>query len=222
MLSNIEIIRAAEEFLRKAFDESEYFTANPSAKSYRLEHSYRVANIGKTIAQKEGFDPAELVIACLLHDIAYCREMGSEADWLEHGRNSAKIVRPFLEGLGLPQKRIDDICFGIAIHVDDKADFEGESTPFAQSIGDADNIDRFDAYRIYEGLQRSKFSEMPLAEKWNKVSATLTRLAQLREMKLGTLTAEEIWKDRIDFNIAFYKKLQEQLDSSETIDWRQA
>jgi hypothetical protein len=30
-------------------------------------------------------------------------------------------ARPFLETLGLAEERINDICYGIAIHVDDKA-----------------------------------------------------------------------------------------------------
>ena len=45
------------------------------------------------------------------------------------------------------------MCYGIAIHIDDEADFEYERTPLAMSVGDADNIDRYDAYlRLYESL----------------------------------------------------------------------
>ena len=36
--------------------------------TYRLAHSYRVANIGKEIAKKEGLNVEDLMIACLLHD----------------------------------------------------------------------------------------------------------------------------------------------------------
>lgn len=36
--------------------------------TYRLAHSYRVANIGKEIAEKEGLNVEDLIIACLLHD----------------------------------------------------------------------------------------------------------------------------------------------------------
>ena len=114
----------------------------------------------------------------------------------------------------MAQDRINEICYGIAIHVDDKADFEWERTPFAELVGCADNIDRFDAYRIYEGLQYRKFSEMPFAEKEQLVSDTLKRLKELREMKLGTRTADAIWKERIDYNITFYKKLMAQLENS--------
>lgn len=215
---NMEFITKAETFIKEMFDESEFLNAHPSDKEYRLQHSYRVANIGKSIAEKEGFDVTETVIACLLHDIAYCLTFDDfENDWKNHGRNGAKIVRPFLENLGLPSERINDICYGIAMHVDDEAGFEGERTPFAETVGDADNIDRFDAYRIYEGLQYRKFSEMPFAEKEEFIESTLSRLHELREMKLGTKTAQDMWKERVDYNISFYEKLKSQLDNSTNI-----
>ena len=133
---------------------------------------------------------------------------------MNHGRNSARIARTFLEELGMDEARINDICYGIAIHVDDKADFEGERTAFAESIGDADNIDRYDAYRIYEGLQYCKFSEMTFEEKKEKVASTLERLQEYKDMHFGTKTATGIWKKRILFYIEFYDKLRAQLENS--------
>lgn len=127
---NIALIKKAEEFLKEKFDKSLYLSSRPEKKAYRLEHSYRVANIGKTIAEKEGFDETEMIIACLLHDVSYCETFGEDG-WKDHGRTAAQISRPFLHGLGLPKSWINDICYGIAIHVDDEADFEGERTPFA-------------------------------------------------------------------------------------------
>ena len=214
---NRELIQRTEEFLKAKLQESAYFTEHPAAGEYRLQHSYRVANIGKEIAEKEGFDVTETVIACLLHDVSYCVDFKEENDWLDHGRNAAKIARPFLEELGLKKERIDDICYGIAIHVDDKADFPGERTPFAESIGDADNIDRFDAYRIYETLQHNKFSELSYEEKKEKVATTLEKLRKNYDMKLGTKTAEEIWKQRIAYYVSFYEKLDSQLKNSTEI-----
>ncbi|WP_456074874.1 HD domain-containing protein [Holdemanella biformis] len=38
--------------------------------TYRLAHSYRVTNIGKEIAKKEGLNVEDLMIACLLHDVS--------------------------------------------------------------------------------------------------------------------------------------------------------
>lgn len=208
--TNRDRIAKTEAFLRERFDASQYLNAHPEAKAYRIEHSYRVANIGKAIAEREGFDATEMVIACLLHDIAYCEEFG-ENGWLEHGRRSAAIARPFLASLGMDKARIDDICYGIAIHVDDLADFAGERTPFALTVGDADNIDRFDAYRIHESLAKSGFLDMPLADKRAFVEKRLARLTELQSMPLGTKTAEALWQSRLSFYISFFDKLLDQL-----------
>lgn len=213
---NRELIRKTEEFLKQKFDEAIYLNEHPEDKAYRLEHTYRVANIGRQIAAKEGFDETEIVIACLLHDIAYCEEFGEDG-WREHGRRSAQISRPFLRELGLPEERIDDICYGIAIHVDEKADFPGENTSFALLVGDADNIDRFDAYRIHEMLNKDRFLEMSFEEKAEYVAKRLSKLRELREIPFGTKTADELWKLRLDFYIIFFEKLDDQLKKSTNI-----
>ena len=211
-----ELVKKTEEFLKKKFEGAVYLNEHPEAKAYRIEHTYRVANIGREIAVKEGFDETEMVIACLLHDVAYCEEFGEDG-WKEHGRHSAKIARPFLLDLGLPEDRINDICYGIAIHVDEKADFPGEDTPFALSVGDADNIDRFDAYRIHEALKNDSFLEMSYDEKTEYLGKRLSRLRELREIPFGTKTADELWESRLDFNIAFFQKLADQLERSKSV-----
>lgn len=213
---NVELIRRTEEFLKRKFEGGAYLTAHPEAKAYRLEHSYRVANIGRQIAQKEGFDETGMVIACLLHDVSYCEEFG-ENGWQEHGRRAAQIARPFLIELGLPENQINEICYGIAIHVDDEAGFPGEKTPFARSIGDADNIDRFDVYRIHEGLCYEGFLQKSYAEKLEFAENRLARLHELKDLPMGTKTAEAIWSERLSFSIEFYEKLVSQLRCSKGI-----
>ena len=210
---NRELVQKTEAFLKDTFASSNHLPGL----DYRLEHSYRVANITRQIAREEGFDETHAVIAGLLHDIAYCEEMPTREDALNHGRRSAQIVRPFLESLGLSPAVVNDICYGIAIHVDDVSSFQWERTAFAETVGDADNIDRFDAYRIYETLRWQKFDEMPLEDKKAKVCATLERLERLREMKLGTAAARRLWLQRLDFYTEFYKKLRSQLNNSETV-----
>ena len=210
---NRELIKQTESFLKRKFDAAVYLNAHPDAKAYRLEHTYRVANIAREIAQKEGFDETELVIAGLLHDVSYCEEFGEDG-WIEHGRRAARIARPFLLELGLAADRVDDICYGIAIHVDDEADFPGERTPFALSIGDADNIDRFDVYRIHEGLQKDAFTDMSLDEKRAYTERRLARLRELLSLPNGTKAAETMWKKRVLFYISFYEKLADQLEAS--------
>ena len=207
-----ELEKRTEAFLKQKLDGSRP-DASPEAMTYRLEHSYRVADIGRQIARREGFDETEITIACLLHDVSYCERFG-ENGWQEHGRRAAQIARPFLETLGLPEDRIGEICFGIAIHVDDKADFPGERTPFALTVGDADNIDRFDVYRIHETLCREGFLEKEYDEKLAYVEKRLVRLRELKQMPMGTRSAEEIWRERLSFYIAFYEKLAAQLRCS--------
>ena len=214
---NAEMIAKTEAFLKETFAASSYLQANPTDRDYRLEHSYRVANIAKTITEAEGLDVTYAVIAGLLHDIAYCEEMVTREDRLNHGRRSAAIARPFLESLGLPADAVNEICYGIAIHVDDEADFEWERTPFCETVGDADNIDRFDVYRIYESLQWMQFSEMPLTQKQSQVDSIMEKLTRYKEMKLGTETAKKLWIERLDYQLGVYDKLKAQLDNSTAI-----
>ena len=215
---NRKLIEQTEEYLKKTFDESTFLNAegNLQDKLYRLEHSYRVANIGLEIAAKEDFDETEIVIACLLHDISYCETFG-ENGWAEHGRRAAKIARPFLTGLGLAEERINEICYGIAIHVDDKADFDGVRTPFALSVGDADNIDRFDVYRIHEILNRDGFLEMDSDQKLGYAKRRLEKLLEIIDMPMGTKTAEQLWKSRLSFYVQFFEKLVSQIENSKRI-----
>ena len=214
---NTEMIGKTEGFLKETFANSTWLSANPIDRDYRLEHSYRVANIAKIIAEAEGFDVTNAVIAGLLHDISYCEEMKTYEDRVNHGHRSAEIARPFLESLGLNADAVNEICCGIDIHADDTQSFEWERTPFCETVGDADNIDRFDAYRIYDTLRWIKFNEINLADKREKVVSTIDRLTGYKEMKMGTATARNLWIQRLDYYIGFYEKLKAQLDSSISI-----
>lgn len=213
---NTELIQIAENFLKEALMKNPYYNTKPADRDYRLEHSYRVANIGKWIAEQEGFDVTETVIACLLHDVSYGTTF-TDGDWANHGRDSARIVRPLLQEMGFPEDRIQDICYGIAIHVDDKADFDGQRTPFAETVGDADNLDRFDAYRIYDALHYRNYKEMSMEQKKEHVDSTLQKLNSLKENKLGTASATALWKERVSYYITFYEKLNAQLENSSSI-----
>ena len=208
-------VELAKEFLRRKFDGSEYFSDKPSEKEYRYEHSVRVANIGKYIAEKEGLDAEAMFVACLLHDISYCGKFKDSEDYRNHGRYSAKIARPFLEELGFEPDVIEDICYGIAIHVDDKADFDGKRTAFALTVGDADNIDRFDAYRIFENLKWIKYDEMSIDEKRGHTEKTIAKLRKYKELEFGTKSGHELWCEKLDFQIEFYQRLKHQIEISD-------
>ena len=208
-----ERIRKTEEFLRAKLAESTYFQKRPESGAYRLEHSFRVARIAGEIARAEGMDEEAMVIAGLLHDVSYCLEFEGD-DWKNHGRIAARIAKPFLETLGLPEKILQDILYGIAIHVDDEADFEGERTPFALTIGDADNIDRFDAYRLYETLENVEYSKLTFPQKCAHTNKMLDKLSCFLNMQFATAAATELWRKRIEFYLDFYRRLAAQLDLS--------
>lgn len=205
------------DFLKDQFNKSRYMSQNEKSKKYRLEHTIRVANRGKEIAKTEGLNEELLIIGCLLHDISYINEFHSEEDWINHGRNSAKIARPFLETLELNDEQVDEICYGIAIHVDDKSDFPGERSPLAVSIGDCDNIDRFDVFRIYENLENKSFAGLPYEEQIEYVVKVLDNLNKYKNMELSTKAGTDMWVDKITFQILFYERLKSQLEASNSI-----
>ena len=145
---------------------------------------------------------------------AYREPMASQEAWQDHGRTAARIARPFLETLDLTAEQVQEICYGIAVHVDDKADFSGENTVFARTIGDCDNLDRYDAYRIYETLENDGYSKLSLEEKKKLVERRLEGFSRCLEMELATRTASEIWQEEMKFALAFYERLQKQLENS--------
>lgn len=208
-------VAATIAFLKDSFDESEYLSAHDYQKTYRLEHTLRVANIGRRIALAEGLDADAATVACLLHDISY-RDCPEEMPGgsMEHGRIAARIARPFVESLGFPGDTAAQMLYGIAIHVDDKVDFEGECTPLALTVGDADNIDRFDAYRIYENLEYKGYSGMSFEERRTFCRGAIERLTKYETMSFGTPTATAMWLDKLCFQKEFIGKLDRQLDNS--------
>ncbi len=201
-------------FLQDEFDHSPYMKTNPNSKEYRLNHTYRVAAIGKEIATKENLNVDAVVIGCLLHDISYKDNLNTKEKRMNHGRSSASISRPFVETLNLSDSLKEQLLYGIAIHVDDKSDFECERTVLAETISDCDNIDRFDRYRLYENLKYSKLDEMTLDEQLNFVVSRIDKLKKLKDFKFNTKSGDKMWKEKIDFQILYYKSLLTQLKKS--------
>ena len=211
-----EIIRKAAEFLKTELNKTVDFADRTKRMvEYRIEHSFRVAGIAREIARAKGFDEERMYVAARLHDIGYVKQYESAEDSSNHGREGAKIARPFFTNLGYSDAEVEEMCYAIAIHVDDTSDFEGERTPFAITIGDADNIDRFDVYRIYEGLEFLKFSELPLSEQITLADKRINKLKQFREYPFGTKTGDKMWHEKVDFQLAFFNRLKNQLEKSD-------
>lgn len=210
-------IQKTEAFLKERFVDCAFFKEHQADGEYRLQHSYRVAHIAGEIARKEGLDEEGLIIGGLLHDVGYCLPFEREDAWWEHGRMSARLVRPFLEQLDLSPERVQEICYGIAIHVDGEADFAGEKTPFALSIGDADDVDRFDAYRIYETMVFEDFRNLKIIDKRKWLREKLDWISRRLDKRSGTETAGQMIRERLLYQRQYYEKVLEQMKHSETI-----
>lgn len=122
--------------------------------------------------------------------------------------------------MALEPERVQEICYGIAIHVDDRADFPGEATVFARSVSDADNVDRFDVYRIYEWMHYDGFREKSLEEKEIWMAGKLRWIDEQLERGAATETAGRMLEERLNYQKGYFARLRQQLSRSTEICWR--
>lgn len=179
---------------------------NPSfTMAYRWEHTLRVAQYGKRIAEEEGADVELVVSACLLHDIAYADSGDDDQGGIEHGRIGARISRPILQEIGYTAKETENICYAVALHVDGHADFDHPETLESKIVSDADNIDRFGAYRIIQWC-------LGEIQDYNSLIEILTKRVERLEAyraksPLETQTGQKLFAQRLDRQIAFFNAL---------------
>lgn len=202
----------AKKLLFDSFENSSYMQENRSRKEYRYYHSLRVASIGRQIAESEGLNVEALTIACLLHDISYVQNLQSQKDRINHGRKSAELVEDFIFSLDYDENTKMDILHGIASHVDDHSDYDWSDSVFSKSVSDADNIDRFGPYRIYETLQFAQFSSMDHDEKLQYCKNQLNKMERLLNVELATKTATKMFRVQLHRIINTYTDLYEQLN----------
>lgn len=206
-------IRKTVCFIKEKFESIEEFRKD----KYRYEHSLRVGVLGERIAKAEGLDEEGLVIACLLHDIGYI-ECKTEEDFNTHGRISERIAREFLESLQFENERIESICYGIRIHTEEPKDILREPTPFELSVQDADNIDRFDAYRLYLHLEYNKIEGMSPTELSEFANKKIDAYTKYLSMNCGTKTASDLWRDVISYQMEYFKRLKKQMNLGLTME----
>ena len=170
--------------------------------SYRWEHTLRVVQRGIDLAKKENADLEEVMVACVLHDIAKLSDL---EHGLEHGRLGAKKVRPILKEIGYSKKQVDNICYAIACHVDGKAGFEYPHTLEADIVSDADKIDRFSSYRTMLKLKSNARSYRSYIR---MVRGQLNILLQYRQNPpTCTASGTKIFSKQLDLQIAFLERV---------------
>jgi len=169
---------------------------------YRWQHTLRVVNFGKQLAEAENANLEHVLVGCLLHDLAH---FDDDDNYRDHGRLAARIARPFLLELGYAPADAEAICYAVAVHVDGEAGFEHENTLEAEIVSDADNIDRFSAYRTLLFCQPEIYDFRALAE---KLSARLEVLRDYRGKRLmGTEVGHHLFNQKLDEQIKFYEAI---------------
>jgi putative nucleotidyltransferase with HDIG domain len=196
------------QFVKDRFDQAAIPppVKNPSfTMAYRWEHTLRVAQHGKRIAEAEGANVDLVIAACLLHDIAYADPGNDGQGGIEHGRIGARISRPILQKIGYTEKETENICYAIAVHVDGRADFDHPETLESEIVSDADNIDRFGAYRIIQWC----LGEIPDYD--SLIEMLKKRIERLEDYRanspLETETGRRIFAQQLDRQIAFFDAL---------------
>ena len=191
----------------------EYLNPQPDRydMTYRYEHSLRVAQWGKKIAEGEGWNPEPLIMACLLHDVGYplCKDF---ADIKNHPGYSAEIAEKFLKQIGYDETISASICKAIRIH-DMWNDFPSDSTAFELSVRDADDLDRFDVMRICV-LGHSDIGERSASELIEICNNRLIEIEGSYNRKCGTKTAQKFWEAELEKRKEFYEALIKQMEST--------
>ena len=206
------MIEKTKLFLKNSLESGKYMQDHPHKLDYRYNHSLRVAHYGKIIAENEGLDVDGLVIGCLLHDLSYMEDIDSFEKHINHGRRSAELAEDFVASLDLSSNTKKDLLYGIAIHVDRKADFEWRDSLLAKSISDCDNIDRFDIYRLHENLEWDEFSALTYNKQIVYIEKRLSKLAELAKKELSSKMATKLFREKIEINRDFFLLLQKQLE----------
>lgn len=178
---------------------------------YRFDHSLRVAYRGKQIAEGEDWDIEPLVIACLLHDVGY-PECKTLEELSNHPKISAEIARDFLKTIHYDEKLIEEMCYAILIH-DMFFDIPENATPFALSVRDADDLDRFD---IIRGIltANNAIGENNADDISVNCDKQLERIKSLYERKSGTDTAYKLWIENLKKREYLYSALKEQVNNT--------
>lgn len=173
---------------------------------YRWQHTLRVAQYGKVIAEAEGADLELVLAACLLHDIAWFETTPETTR--EHGRLGGQIAQPFLEKLRYTPEQVKTICYSIVAHVD----IENPDSLEAKVLRDADNVDRYGPYRVLQWCFQDIDDYPKLAE---KLRERIQRLEGYRQdNNLFTQTGRQLFIEQLDLQIAFFSQFVGEKDLS--------
>lgn len=177
----------------------------PHELDYRIKHTMRVARWGQRLAEAEEGDVELAMAACLLHDVAFF-DGGLPVD---HGRLGASVARPALREIGYQNSDVETICNAVALHVDGEviADLTAKITT------DADNIDRFDAYRLFLWVAEGGVDDFTsLVARCGKRLDTLRKY--LKESPMETAQGRKYFAERLSEQVALLSSILRQAEES--------
>lgn len=214
---DLGLLKKAQEFAYECLINTKVETSDMSdvAKYYRYEHSLRVASFGKMLvkdAKKRGMNVDEFVVrmACMLHDI------GKFEAFLipnkSHGLVGSCMARPFLEGLGIDKKTVEDICYCIACHSGDYHPYEYEEIIEAHFVEEADDLDRYGMLRVLAKIGDWRDSSKTMKELIAKIDAYVLRLKNhLKNMNPVSPLAKKLLKKQIKLQINAFLGYRKQM-----------
>lgn len=172
---------------------------------YRWQHTLRVTHYGKLIAEAEGANLELVLAACLLHDSEWFSDKSEADESRAHGRFAAEKIRPALAHIGYSPEEVDNICYSVAVHVDGNAGYTHEHTLEARVVSDADNVDRFGAFRVLLWCaDEISHYEALIA----RLTTRLQRLQDYRERQvMETSYGNHLFNQQLDLQIDFFQKL---------------
>ena len=215
---------------------AEKHLANDSDSAHNIEHAMRVYNLAIKLAENERVDLDIIKIAVLLHDIGGAKEVKDPSGKTDHAVESAKLAKPFLKKLGLPEDKIVHILECIVSHR-----YKSEAKPKsleAKIVFDADKLETVGAIgiarafvwvgknnaHIYRKTNIEKYAKENLCGKINgRIQDKTKHSPQINwETKnkhivdyLYTQKAKQIAKKRIEFSKTFFSKLEEEIKGLE-------
>lgn len=215
---------------------AEGYMAQDKCSAHNMDHVNRVYNMALKLAKGEKVDLEVIKIAILLHDIGGFKEMKNSSGKFDHAFESAKIARPFLCGLGYPEKKIQHICDCIISHRY-RTGYKPK-TKEAQIVFDADKLETVGAIgiarqfvwvgknnaHIFRKLDINKYARENLGGKvGGRIQDKTKHSPQLEwETKnkhilksLYTEKAKQIAKKRMKFSGKFLRKLEKEIKGLE-------
>jgi HD superfamily phosphodiesterase len=185
--------KAVFEYTKKRFEEMERLTAHNWA------HTYRDTLSAIVIGEAESADMSIVLPAITMHDIGFLYGATGKT----HGAIGADKLAEYLQAgdIDYPEDTIQKIADCIRTHKGSMHNEKPESLE-AKVVADADLLDKFGAFGVYQGIRT--YTEF----NWS-LEKSLEKENEMSTLTLETETGKRLAEPGRQFVIDFYKELTE-------------